>query len=355
MSDSHYLQQALELAKQRKGFCAPNPAVGAVVVKNDTVLATGFHWASGHPHAEVDALAKLDEQAKDATLYVTLEPCCHWGKTPPCTELLIRSRIKRLVYGMRDPNPVVAGQGEQQLQQAGIECMLRVLPEITEFYASYRFWWRHRRPWTTVKLALSLDGKSAGMAGAPVQITGPELQYFTHTQRQYADALLTTSKTIIQDDPQLNVRRMGQAVYNKPLYVLDSRLSLPLTARVFSTTTKITVFYAKDADTSRLSQLGAQQVTCIAVDSDASGLDLQQVLSYIGADGVHDLWVETGGRCFQSLVSRRLVQRALVYVAPKCLGDNAQSAFTTTSDLFAEAKHYQWQMMGNDAVCQVEW
>ena len=141
-----YLLKALELAESRRGYCWPNPAVGAVVVKDEQIIATGTHWAAGHPHAEVEALRRAGEEAKGATLYVTLEPCCHHGKTPPCTEAIIASKVKRVVFGFRDPN-AVASKGKEQLIAAGIDCEWVALPEIDRFYRSYAYWIEKKRPW----------------------------------------------------------------------------------------------------------------------------------------------------------------------------------------------------------------
>ncbi|MGB6976420.1 MAG: bifunctional diaminohydroxyphosphoribosylaminopyrimidine deaminase/5-amino-6-(5-phosphoribosylamino)uracil reductase RibD, partial [Gammaproteobacteria bacterium] len=240
---SHYLLEALELAELRRGFCAPNPAVGAVVVKQGRVLATGYHKASGQPHAEAEALGSLGDEARGATLYVTLEPCCHLGKkTPPCTELLIARGIREVYYGFTDPNPQVAGLGAQALQAAGIPCKHVPLASIDEFYQSYAHWWQTRQPWLTAKLALSLDGKIAGAKGKRMNITGAELQQYTHTLRHQADALLTTARTILNDDPQMNVR-LGDKVIAKPLYIIDRELYLPLTARIWQTAKTICILH----------------------------------------------------------------------------------------------------------------
>jgi diaminohydroxyphosphoribosylaminopyrimidine deaminase/5-amino-6-(5-phosphoribosylamino)uracil reductase len=152
MTHEIYLKQALQLAEIRRGFCAPNPSVGAVVVKNNKVISTGFHFASGAPHAEVDALNKCGDEARGATIYVTLEPCCHWGKTPPCTQLLIDRGIKTVIYGLSDPNPLVAGKGHANLEAANISCEQYTVPEISAFYASYYYWHKTGLPWVTAKI-----------------------------------------------------------------------------------------------------------------------------------------------------------------------------------------------------------
>ncbi|WP_304985754.1 bifunctional diaminohydroxyphosphoribosylaminopyrimidine deaminase/5-amino-6-(5-phosphoribosylamino)uracil reductase RibD [Coxiella-like endosymbiont] len=179
-----YLKQALEFAEIRRGFCAPNPAVGAILVKDNKIISTGFHKRNGLPHAEVEAINSAGENVKGADLYVTLEPCCHYGKTPPCTDLIIKTGIKSVYYSLADPNPNVFNKGAQALKQAGIDCFLLEIPEIKSFYKSYSYWTANKRSWITIKLALSLDGKIAGIKGKPVALTGEELKLYTHEFRK---------------------------------------------------------------------------------------------------------------------------------------------------------------------------
>ncbi|MCE3239117.1 MAG: ribD [Gammaproteobacteria bacterium] len=347
-----YLLQALELAKLHRGFCAPNPAVGAVVTLNDKVLATGYHFAPGLPHAEIDALQKLNNKAVGATIYITLEPCCHWGKTPPCTDALIQSGIKRVVYGYRDPNPLVSDKSAALLQAKGILCEHIALPEINKFYESYQYWHHKKMPFVTAKIALSLDGKIAGKSGERIPITGQELQKFTHTARKTTDAILTTVKTIICDHPKFNARDTNQIIA-KPLYVLDSKLQFSSTMSVFKTAQSLTVFYAEDTQ-NQLQKLTDLGVRCIQLDKNIQGLDLNQVIKAIGQEGIHDVWVEAGGKCFSALVMQKLVQRALIYIAPRWIGDG-QAAFADDFSLNLEGCKIHWQQLGNDALCDIHW
>jgi diaminohydroxyphosphoribosylaminopyrimidine deaminase / 5-amino-6-(5-phosphoribosylamino)uracil reductase len=353
--DQTYLLQALSLAQIQKGFTAPNPSVGAVVVKDGIVIGTGYHYAPGHPHAEVEALKSLGKLAQGATVYVSLEPCCHYGRTPPCTDRLIQHRVARVVYGFRDPNPVVAGKGAQVLQQAGIACEYLPLPEIDLFYQSYAFWTQHHRPWVTVKLAMSLDGKIAGKGGAPCQITGSQLTTFTHQQRGRADAILTTAKTIIVDNPALNVRLHG-LTQQKPLYLLDRRGECPLNANILSTARQVTLFHGKELSQKRRQQLTAHGILCHLVPTTLAGLDLVSVLAHLGREGVHDLWVEAGGTCFRAFIEQELAQRAYLYIAPVWLGDEATGAFPGFSGkLLSHARRVKWSTIGEDGVIEAEW
>jgi diaminohydroxyphosphoribosylaminopyrimidine deaminase/5-amino-6-(5-phosphoribosylamino)uracil reductase len=351
-TDRYYLSEALLLAKVQQGFCAPNPSVGALIVRDAKIIGCGYHLGVGLAHAEVAALASVPD-AINATVYVTLEPCCHWGRTPPCTDALIKAGIKRVVYGYRDPNPLVSGKGEIALQAAGIACEYISHSDIDDFYKSYSYWQATKLPFVTAKIALSLDGRIAGAAGEPLQITGEALKKFTHDCRKTNDAILTTINTIIYDNPQLNVRYPDK-VYAKPLYILDSQLAFPLTATVLTTAKSITLFHSTKASLERQQQLIAQGIRCVSLGEDKEGLILAQAIKLIGQDGHHSLWVEAGGKCFSALVREQLLQRAFIYIAPKWFG-TGKIAFPADFSLDISSHQLYWQQFGNDVLCEVCW
>jgi diaminohydroxyphosphoribosylaminopyrimidine deaminase / 5-amino-6-(5-phosphoribosylamino)uracil reductase len=355
MSASHetYLAEALAAARTRKGECSPNPAVGAVVVKDGQLLSVGAHWGAGFPHAEVQALEPLGEAARGADLYVTLEPCCHWGRTPPCTKLIKGRGLKRIFYGFTDPNPKVSGRGAAELIRDGLECTHIESAAIDEFYRSYRHWTLTGKPWVTAKLALSLDGKIAGAEGAPYALTGEELNQFTHRKRGESDALMTTFRTIQKDNPRLNVRTETH-VRTKPVYVLDRRLETDPKAILFSTARTLTFFHS-EPNADRKERLEAKGARCVCVESLKGQLSWEAVLSQIGKDGVQDLWVEAGGRCFESLVEAKAIQQAYLYLTLHWLGPSAQAAFSEGSELFKTAHSFHWRGYGRDALCEMRW
>jgi len=345
--DNAYLQQALMLAQQRRGFCAPNPSVGALIVKENRIITSGNHAQAGAAHAEVAALEQAQELVTGATLYITLEPCCHWGRTPPCVEAIIENKLGRVVYAYKDPNPLVAGMGAKALEEAGIRCEHVSLTQIDDFYASYAHWQKTQTPFVTAKLALSLDGKIAGPQGEAVSITGEKAQQFTHQQRLISDAILTTAKTVNNDDPQFNVRLDGE-VLKKPVYILDRNLILKSDLKIWETAISVTVFYDAQKQAPE-----SDSVRYIPIETRAGLLNLDSVIKKIGEDGVHDLWVEAGGQCFQQLVENNLVHQAYVYVAAKVLGTDALPAFTGNTKLFETAKEITWQACNNDAICHI--
>ncbi|PHQ81448.1 MAG: riboflavin biosynthesis protein RibD [Coxiella sp. (in: Bacteria)] len=287
------MRRALELAEVWQGRCAPNPAVGAVVVRDGKIIAEGAHQGPGLPHAEVMALNHVESTDADE-LYVTLEPCCHQGRTPPCTDLIIDRGIKRVFFAYLDPNPEVAGRGQRRLIDAGIDCQQAPMAAVDLFYQPYKHWWHHKMPTVTLKLAIT-DAHSFAID----PLTGPECQRYTHQQRLQHDALLTTATTIAHDNPQMNGRLVDNTI-KKPLYILDSTLRTPKTARVFDTCDPVTLLQA------------------------SNDLELKQCLKRIAEDGYHTLWIESGWKSASAFIRAGLVDKLIFYVASAQVNTNTQ-------------------------------
>ena len=320
-----WLLRTLELAQASKGFCAPNPAVGAIVVKNKQEISNARHIKAGDSHAEFMALRKLDYPITDATLYISLEPCSHWGKTPPCTEEIIKSGIKNVIFAFNDPNPLISDFGTiDYLRANGVKCEHVPLVEIDEFYRSYQYWTKTGFPFVTVKIAQSLDGKIAEHNNHTIELTGNELKQFTFLNREKADGILTTSNTIIADNPLLNVRYDGEEVVFKPIALLDSALQVGSDAKIYNSLTKKIVFHSvENANTI------TDSIEYVKVAKDKSGLNLKKSLAYLGEQGWHDLWVEAGGKLFTSLLKEKLINELYIYISPCWLGTTAVNAFTS--------------------------
>lgn len=348
-----FLLKCIELASTRLGFCAPNPAVGCVVVKNNKIIAEGFHLGCGHPHAEVDALNKLNDDLHGATLYVSLEPCCHYGRTPPCTERIKKSGVKKVIFGLKDPNPIVAGKGQSELINAGIECESIELLEINNFYRAYSYWTKTKMPFVTAKLAMSKDHKIAMANKSPVKISGKECDQLTHQYRKSADAIFTSIETIICDNPQLNAR-INNSELAKNIYILDSHCRLPLHSKIFHTAKSITVFHSKNADLELIEKLQNKSVRCISVSEKNVGLDLKECLEKIGADGVHHLWIEAGSKCFNAFLKQNLLNQIILYVSSMKLGNDALPANIDIDVLLKNAKNSSRSTLGNDTVYIIE-
>lgn len=342
-----YLHKALTLAKQREGFTAPNPAVGAVIVKNGEIIAEGSHPGPGEPHAEVIALQQAKEQAKGASVYVTLEPCCHYGRTPPCTQALIKHQVKEVFFAHRDPNPKVSGGGQKQLQQAGITCEQIDCDAIERFYEAYDFWTLNHLPWVTCKLAQSLDGKIALAHGEPTPITGDHANEYTHRQRLIHDAILTTAATVIADNPQLTVRLPQQSLVKKPVYVLDRTCRMSTGATITTTASLLTIFHGE-----RYTPLGYDNdIAVSSLPEKNRRLCLQTALQRIAADGHHRLWVEAGSTLFKAMIEQQLAQRALLYISPRYLGQEAYSVSAQPWDRLSQYPS-TWTQLGQDGVCE---
>jgi diaminohydroxyphosphoribosylaminopyrimidine deaminase/5-amino-6-(5-phosphoribosylamino)uracil reductase len=350
------LKKALSLAESRKGFCAPNPAVGAVLVEGGEVIGQGYHWGPGEPHAEVEALKTFETVSETATLYVTLEPCCHHGRTPPCTDLLIQKKVKHVVYAYRDPNPIVSGRGQGRLTEAGIHCEHVSVPEVDRFYESYTHWTGTGVPFATYKLALSLDGKIAGEGKTPVKLSSPPLDAWTQNQRRRADALLTTGVTIRRDNPRFSVRTAAGPL-RKALFVLDALGDIPLDGEIWKWV-DLTCIHGPKADPERLQGLEERGARLIEVPAEPSGtLDLPAAWKAIGTTGVQDLWIEGGGTLLNSLLGTALLNRAYFYLTPWVLGESATSGFLTQNQVNwgANAKSIEWTSWGPDGCLELTW
>ena len=315
-----------------------------------------MHQGPGHAHAERAALSSLTKsQAKQATVYVTLEPCCHHGRTPPCTDILIDYGIARVVYGMVDPNPQVAGQGVARLQAQGIACEQLELDEINLFYRPYRFWQQHQRPWFTAKLAISLDGKIAGVNGKRVQISDERTAHFTHQQRARADALLTTARTVLQDNPRLTVRITGQPEMAKPVYIIDRSCSLATHSHTLALTELPRKLVMLHDEQCVPPSHNPHQFEYFPIATVNGQLDWLAIANALGQRGLHHVWVEAGGRCFQSLHAQQLLNEAYLYVNPRVLGANSYDAFLQPMTLIDDNCQVTWQQLHTDGLCHLVW
>lgn len=348
MQAEQALLEALAVAERYAGCCAPNPAVGAVLVCGNQIVAVGVHKGCGTLHAERDLLTRFTDVSESMVLYVTLEPCSHHGRTPPCTDIILASSIKKVVFAHKDPNPNVSGDGQSVLRAAGVDCEQVVVPEIEAFYRAYDCWSLNKMPYVTAKLALSRDEKIAGPKGERRQLTGALAGHFTHRLRKRHDAILTTITTIQNDDPKLNVR-LGGELQQRPVYLLDSQAQLAADAQILQTASAVTVLHAPSAEFSPLAGVCYQSIPVCH-----SGLDWQAVLRFVGEQGVQALWVEAGARCFASLYQSDWLAEMYLYQAPIELGEEALPAFVSPLCLQAllTDKHFSCtkETLGEDTV-----
>jgi diaminohydroxyphosphoribosylaminopyrimidine deaminase / 5-amino-6-(5-phosphoribosylamino)uracil reductase len=321
--DSRYLRRALELAARGLYTTDPNPRVGCVLVRAERVVGEGWHERAGEAHAEVNALRAAGDAAAGATAYVTLEPCAHTGRTPPCTQALIDARFARVVYAIGDPNPL-SGAGAAVLRAAGIEVQADVLaPEARALNPGFFKRMRAGLPWVRVKLAASLDGRTALANGASRWVTAPAARQDAQRFRARSSVVLSGSGTVLADDPALNVRIEGAT--RQPLRVLlDSELRVPPTARMFDREGPALVFTASE-DGVRRAELERRGVRVETVARSAQGgLELAAVLRRLGQLEANEIWVEAGAHLVGALLQSRLVDEFIVYLAPSLLGPTAR-------------------------------
>lgn len=322
-ADIRWMKEALGLAARGRGRTAPNPLVGAVIVRGSRRISGGYHARVGGSHAETAALAKVRDRVRGATLYVTLEPCAHWGRTPPCADALVEAGLRRVVVGMRDPDPRTRGRGIAKLRRAGIEVLVGV--EQAACRALNRGFLsrvERGRPFTTLKLASSLDGRIATASGDSRWITGERAREQVHTLRRGVDAIVVGSRTATVDDPELTARRAGRVVHRPVRVVVDSRLRLPSSARLLGAGPRGTAWLlaARDAPAARKRALEAAGARIIPVRKARGRLDLHAAWRALGRLGINDLLVEGGGELAAALLRAGLVDRLLLFMAPVLVG-----------------------------------
>ncbi|MFD1427815.1 bifunctional diaminohydroxyphosphoribosylaminopyrimidine deaminase/5-amino-6-(5-phosphoribosylamino)uracil reductase RibD [Kroppenstedtia sanguinis] len=318
--EERWMELALRLAEAARGQTSPNPLVGAVVVKDGQLLGAGAHLKAGTPHAEVHALEQAGKAAEGSTLYVTLEPCNHEGRTPPCTERLIASGVRQVVVGSTDPDPLVSGRGVQRLREAGLSVKTEVLADrcirLNEAYFHHR---RTGFPFVTLKAAVTLDGKTATSAGDSRWVTGEASREEVHRLRHQHDAVLIGSGTAWHDRPQLTVRLPGGG--KNPLrVVVDSQLRIPLNSPLAEVKSAFTwVFCTDEADPGREAALTAQGIRVFRTGA-GSQVKLASVFRRLGQEGIVSVLTESGGELNASLLREGWVNRVMFFIAPKILG-----------------------------------
>ena len=325
LSDAAAMNRVLELAAQGRGFAAPNPMVGCVIARDGQIIAEGWHRACGEAHAEVDALSQLGGQAEGATLYVNLEPCCHWGRTPPCTEAVLRSGVRRVVVAMQDPDPRVDGRGIAKLRAAGLDVQVGLLESAARrLNERYLVKTVLRRPFVTLKTAMTLDGRTATRDGRSAWITGEQARAHVHQERARSQAILVGVGTVLADDPRLTVRdedALARGLTSPIRVVLDSQLRTPLDAQVLADDGTDVLICTTEAamaspEAGALQGMGAQLVPCGSGDR----VDLDLALSALLERQIVDVFVEGGATIHGALLDHDVVDRYLVYVAPKVFG-----------------------------------
>lgn len=326
MAEEQFMKRAIELAKQGVGWTAPNPLVGAVVVKNGRVIGEGYHRKYGELHAERNALAACTEDPAGATLYVTLEPCCHYGKTPPCTEIIIEKKIAKVVIGSRDPNPKVAGKGARILREHGIEVVEDYMREACDALNPVFFHYiTTKTPYVVLKFAMTLDGKIATRTGASKWITGEAARNHVHQLRGRYAGILAGIGTVLADDPMLNCRIDGA---HQPLrIILDSHLRIPMGSRLVRSAKEYPLLIvcnesARDREegASRIQKLEEAGAKVWTLPEKNGHPDLNVLMQRLGEEKIDSVLIEGGGTVNEAALKAHIVHRVYAYIAPKIFG-----------------------------------
>ena len=329
MTDQEYMLRAIQLAKKGEGWTNPNPMVGAVIVKDGRIIGEGYHKKCGELHAERNAIASLTESAEGATIYVTLEPCCHYGKTPPCTEAIIEQKIKKVVIGSRDPNPKVAGKGAQILRESGITVVQDFMREECDRLNPVFFHYiTTKTPYVVMKYAMTLDGKIATKTGASKWITGETARQEVQHMRHRYMGIMAGIGTVLADDPMLNVRVEG---WKSPVRILcDSNLRIPLDSQIVRSAKEyrtIVAYAGREENeeitekiTKKIEQLHAKGVDTICCSDEKGQIDLKKLMTYLGNEGIDSILLEGGGTLNDSALRAGIVKEVHCFIAPKLFG-----------------------------------
>lgn len=320
--EKQYMLRAIQLAKEGIGWTNPNPMVGAVIVKDGRIIGEGYHRKCGELHAERDAFTRLTESAEGATVYVTLEPCCHYGKQPPCTEAIVENKIAKVVIGSRDPNPLVAGKGVTFLRDHGIEVIEDYMKEeCDEINPVFFHYITTKKPYVVMKYAMTMDGKIATRTGASKWITGEKARENVMKERSTYAAIMAGIGTVLADNPTLNSRLDKENVHQPVRVIVDSHLRIPMDSNIVKTADIYrTIVACADYDEEKKKQLNDKSVEVIALKNTDGQVDLVELMNYLGQQKIDSVYVEGGGTIHESLMKNKLVNRASVYVAPKMFG-----------------------------------
>jgi diaminohydroxyphosphoribosylaminopyrimidine deaminase/5-amino-6-(5-phosphoribosylamino)uracil reductase len=328
--DPSFIEMAYGLAEKARGWASPNPYVGAVVVRGGTIIGHGFHERPGRPHAETIALERAGRLANGSSLYVTLEPCVHWGRTPPCVEAIIRSAPKRVVISSLDPNPIVYKKGVRRLRAAGIDVSVGLLGErnsvLNESYIKYI---TRGVPFVTLKGAISLDGRLATRTGDSRWVSSPETRDYVHLLRGEHDAIMTGIGTILKDNPRLTVRHPQWPGKKIVRIILDSRLRLPMQARILTTLTegKVVVFTTAAGSPKKKAALERRGAEVISIPGPLRRLDIAEVLKCLGRRGIAHLFVEGGSGLLTAMIEAGLADKIFLTVSPCLIGGRTAPSF----------------------------
>jgi len=318
ISHKKYMDIAIQLAEKGKGFVSPNPLVGCIIVKRGKIVGRGYHKKYGEAHAEINALKSAGKKARNAAMYINIEPCSHWGKTSPCTEKIVEAGIREVIVGMEDPNPIV--DGYKELKFRGLKTRIGILRDkakkLNEVYIKYI---KTKRPFVILKLAMSLDGKIATSTGDSKYITSREARKYVHQLRNDADAVMVGINTITRDNPILDSRLIRGK--NPTKIILDSTLKISERAKVLKDPSKVIIATTKKAPKKKIDKLHQKGVQILVINPKAGLVDLKELMKELGKSGITPIMIEGGAELSGNAIKEGIVDRLLVFTAPKIIGN----------------------------------
>lgn len=359
MNDEFYMQRAIELAKRGEGFVSPNPLVGAVIVKDGKIIGEGWHERCGELHAERNALKNCKEPTQGSTIYVTLEPCCHYGRTPPCTKAIIEAKISRVVIGSRDPNPLVSGKGAEILRKAGIEVIEDFMrDECDKLNPIFFRYITTKLPYVSLKYAMTADGKIATYSGKSKWITNEFSRNDVHRLRKKHRAIMVGIGTVLADNPMLNCRIENGR--NPIRIVCDSKLRIPLDCNICKTANEIsTLVVSAIEDSEKQAELEKMGVKTLILPDKNGKVDLKKLMQYLGEKSIDSVLIEGGGTLAYSALQSKIVNHIYSYIAPKIFG--GENAKTPVESVGVEApdgcfklKRTNVREMGSDILIEYD-
>ncbi len=358
--DAFYMQMAIELAKKGRGFTSPNPLVGAVIVKNNIVIGEGYHEYYGGPHAEVNAIKNANSDINGATIYLTLEPCSHYGKTPPCSLAIIQNKLSRVVIGSLDPNPLVSGKGIEMIRNAGIRVDTGILEQETQKLNEVFFKFiQTKEPFILMKTAMSLDGKIATRNGDSKWISGEQSRSKVHQMRNEYSAIMVGINTVINDNPLLNVRNISGKTKNPIRIIIDSKARTPLDADIVNTPeiSPVIVAVTKKAKKENIDKLSRKGIKVIVCPEKEKAIDLKYLIKEIGKLNIDSILLEGGGTLNFGAIEQNIVDKVITFISPKIIGGKEAATpvegvgFKRIADT-VELEKLNYTLSGNDIMVE---
>lgn len=353
ISHKKYMEMTIKVAEKSKGTVSPNPLVGCLIVKRGKIVGRGYHKQYGGEHAEINAIKNAGKKVANSTMYINLEPCSHWGKTPPCTEKIVESGIREVIIGAYDPNPLV--EGFRELKFRGIKTKINILEKeakkLNEIYLKYM---KSKKPFVILKVAMSMDGKIATKTGDSKYITGTEARKYVHQLRSDLDAVMVGINTVLKDNPKLTPRMVKQG-HDPMKIVIDSELKMPMKCNLMKHPSKLIIATTNKASKAKINKFYQKGVNVIALKSDKGMVNLKELMKELGKKEITSVMIEGGSKLNSSAIKDRIADKLLIFTAPKLVGNGFEAIGNlgiTNIDKAVKLKSIKTMKIGKDILLE---